>query len=72
MVENSQHLTHSYADQRQRCAQIHRLAATSGGAPDIEVPLPVTVDGYDMWEIQALLAMRTDKKSRCKQALVLW
>jgi len=36
------------------------------------VPLPVTVDGYDMWEIQALLAMRTDKKSRCKQALVLW
>ena len=43
-----------------------------GGAPDIDVPLPVTVDGYDMWEIQALLAMRTDKKSRCKQALVLW
>jgi hypothetical protein len=42
-----------------------------GGAPDIDVPLPVTVDGYDMWEIQALLAMRTDKKSRCKQALVL-
>ena len=35
-----------------------------GGAPDIDVPLPVTVDGYDMWEIQALLAMRTDKKSR--------
>jgi hypothetical protein len=25
-----------------------------------------------MWEIQSLLAMRTDKKSRCKQALVLW
>ena len=43
-----------------------------GGAPDIDVPLPVTVDGYDMWEIQTLLAMRTDKKSRCKQALVLW
>jgi hypothetical protein len=43
-----------------------------GGAPDIDAPLPVTVDGYDMWEIQALLAMRTDKKSRCKQALVLW
>ena len=43
-----------------------------GGAPDIDVPLPVTVDGYDLWEIQTLLAMRTDKKSRCKQALVLW
>ncbi len=43
-----------------------------GGAPDIDVPLPVTVDGYDMWEIQALLDMRTNKKSRCKQALVLW
>jgi hypothetical protein len=43
-----------------------------GGTPDIDVSLPVTVDGYDMWEIQSLLAMHTDKKSRCKQALVLW
>jgi hypothetical protein len=25
-----------------------------------------------MWEIKALLAMRADKKSRYKQALVLW
>ena len=32
----------------------------------------MTVDGYDMWEIQALLAMRTDKRTRYKQALVLW
>jgi hypothetical protein len=32
----------------------------------------VTVDGYDMWEIQALLAMRTDKRTRYKQTLVLW
>ena len=31
----------------------------------------MTVDGYDMWEIQALLAMRTDKRTRCKQSLVL-
>ncbi len=42
-----------------------------GDTPDIDVPLPITVDGYDMWEIQALLAMSTDKKSRCKQDLVL-
>ena len=32
----------------------------------------MTVDGYDMWEIQALLAMCTDKRTRCKQDLVLW
>ncbi len=32
----------------------------------------MTVDGYDMWEIQALLAMRTDKRTRYKQTLVLW
>jgi hypothetical protein len=42
-----------------------------GDVPNIGVPLPVTVDGYDMCEIQALLVMCTGKKSRCKQALVL-
>jgi hypothetical protein len=42
-----------------------------GDASDIGVTLPVMVDGYDMCEIQTLLAMSTDKKSRCKQALVL-
>ena len=41
------------------------------GTQDIDAPLPVTVDGYDMWEIQALLVMRTDKRTHCKQALVL-
>ncbi len=43
----------------------------TGGPSDIDVSLPVTVDCYDMWEIQSLLTMRTDKKSPCKQALVL-
>jgi hypothetical protein len=42
-----------------------------GGTLDIDSPLPVTVDGYDMWEIQALLAMCTDNRTRDKQALGL-
>ena len=25
-----------------------------------------------MWEVQALLSMRTNKRTRCKEALVLW
>ncbi len=43
-----------------------------GGAPSFDAPLPVTVDGYVMWEVQALLSMRTNKRTRCKEALVLW
>jgi hypothetical protein len=43
-----------------------------GGVPSFDAPLPVTVDGYDMWEVQALLSMRTNKRTRCKEALVLW
>jgi hypothetical protein len=43
-----------------------------GGVPSFDAPLPVTVDGYDMWEVQALLSMRTKKKTRCKEVLVLW
>jgi hypothetical protein len=42
-----------------------------GGAPSFDAPLPVTVDGYVMWEVQALLSMRTNKRTRCKEALVL-
>ena len=37
-----------------------------------DAPLPLTADGYDLWEIQALLAMRSDKKTKRKQVLVLW
>ena len=37
-----------------------------------DTPLPMTVDGYDLWEIQSLLAIRTDKKTKRKQTLVLW
>ncbi len=43
-----------------------------GGVPNFDSPLPVTVDGYDMWEVQALLSMCTNKKTRCKETLVLW
>ncbi len=43
-----------------------------GGVPSFDAHLPVTVDGYDMWEVQALLSMRTNKRTRCKETLVLW
>jgi hypothetical protein len=53
---------------------VHRYISQSqhlGDTPDIDVPLPVTVDGYNMWKMEELLTMSTDKKSRSKQALVL-
>jgi hypothetical protein len=53
---------------------VHRYIARPkhlGGVPSFDAPLPVTVDGYDMWEVQALLSMRTNKRTRCKEALVL-
>ena len=39
---------------------------------ELDTPFPLTADGYDLWEIQALLAMRTDKKTKRNQVLVLW
>ena len=42
------------------------------GVQTADAPLPLTADGYDLWEIQALLAMRSDKKTKRKQDLVLW
>ena len=40
-----------------------------GGMSELDTPLPLTADGYDLWEIQALLAMRTDKKTNHKTVL---
>ena len=39
--------------------------------PETDAPLPLTADGYDLWEIQTLLAMCSDKKTKRKQDLVL-
>ena len=54
---------------------VHRCIACPDrldGMSAFDAPLPLTIDGYDLWKIQALLAMRTDKKTERKQALTLW
>ena len=62
------HLPVNVKDVRRYIARPDRLGGMSG----LDTPLPQTVDGYDLWEIQTLLVIRTDKKTKRKQALVMW
>ena len=42
------------------------------GGPAEEMPEPITVDGEDCYEVEAILAERTEKKTRRRQVLVKW
>ena len=58
MVEDTQHLQVVRVHMPINVKDVHRYIAHPqhlGGVPDFDVPLPVTVDGYDMWEIQTLM-----------------
>ena len=43
-----------------------------GGVPSFDAPLPLVEDGYSKWEVEAVLATRVVKKTRRKEALILW
>jgi len=43
-----------------------------GGVPSFDAPLPLIEDGYSKWEVEAVLATRVVKKTRRKEALILW
>lgn len=62
------HMPHNVKDVRRYIARPDRL----GGVPNLDAPLPITSGTVTICGKFRRCSMRTDKKTRCSQALVVW